>query len=279
LPDNELTLTNVEVKSGSETVNKNDQPNPLSIPFDNSFVRELEGFYKPHSPDPAPAPKLLRLNEDLAQELGLGDSLSGPDGLSFLSGRSMPAGAEPVAQAYAGHQFGGFSPQLGDGRALLLGEVIDRNGKRRDIAFKGSGRTPFSRGGDGKAALGPVLREYIIGEAMHALRIPTTRALAAVLTGEPVFREATLPGALLTRVASSHIRVGTFQFFASRKNSEAVQHLSEYVIARHYPQLKEHPEPYLGLLKAVCERQTSLIARWMGVGFIHGVMNTDNVAI
>jgi serine/tyrosine/threonine adenylyltransferase len=264
-------------------MNKNDQPqatkSTLSISFDNSFVRELEGFYTPCAPAPAPAPKLLRLNDELAQELGLSEALSGPEGLSFLSGRSMPGGAEPVAQAYAGHQFGGFSPQLGDGRALLLGEVLDRNGKRRDIAFKGSGRTPFSRGGDGKAALGPVLREYIIGEAMHALRIPTTRALAAVLTGEPVFRETTLPGALLTRVASSHIRVGTFQFFAARKDTEAVQRLADYVIARHYPQLKAHPEPYLGLLKAVCERQTSLIARWMGVGFIHGVMNTDNVAI
>src|SRR5678815_4247257 len=188
-------------------------------------------------------------------------------------------GAEPLAQAYAGHQFGGFSPQLGDGRAVLLGEVIDRQGRRRDIAFKGSGRTPFSRGGDGKAAVGPMLREVLIGEAMHALGIPTTRALAVVATGEPVLRETVLPGAVLTRVAASHIRVGTFQFFAARGDVERVRRLAEYTIARHDPDLVDAPGRFLGLLERVCARQAALIAQWMNVGFIHGVMNTDNMTI
>src|SRR5678815_5484156 len=188
-------------------------------------------------------------------------------------------GAEPLAQAYAGHQFGGFSPQLGDGRALLLGEVIDRNGRRRDIAFKGSGRTPFARGGDGKAAVGPMLREVLVSEAMHALGISSTRALAVVATGEEVYRERVLPGAVLTRVAASHIRVGTFQFYAARADMESVRRLAEYTIARHDPALAGTPEPFLGLLQNVAERQASLIAQWMNVGFIHGVMNTDNMAI
>ena len=191
----------------------------------------------------------------------------------------MPEGAEPIAQAYAGHQFGGFSPQLGDGRAVLLGEVIDRAGRRRDIALKGSGRTPFSRGGDGKAAVGPMLREVLIGEAMHALGIPTTRALAVVATGQPVFRESVLPGAVLTRVAASHIRVGTFQFFAARGDVERVRRLAEYTIARHDPDLVDTPGRFLGLLERVCARQAALIAQWMNVGFIHGVMNTDNMTI
>ena len=191
----------------------------------------------------------------------------------------MPEGAEPIAQAYAGHQFGGFSPQLGDGRAILLGEVIDRAGRRRDIALKGSGRTPFSRGGDGKAAVGPVLREVLIGEAMHALGIPTTRALAVVATGEPVLRETVLPGAVLTRVAASHIRVGTFQFFAARGDVERVRQLADYTIARHDPDLVGAPGRFLGLLERVAERQAMLIAQWMDVGFIHGVMNTDNMTI
>jgi uncharacterized protein YdiU (UPF0061 family) len=255
----------------------NNQTN--SIPFDNTFAKELDGMYTPVTPAKPPSPSLIRLNEELARELGIYETLTSKNGLSILSGQSIPEGATPIAQAYAGHQFGGFSPQLGDGRALLLGEVIDRNGQRRDIAFKGSGPTPFSRGGDGKAAIGPVLREYIIGEAMHSLGIPTTRALAAVLTGEPVFREKTLRGALLTRVAASHIRVGTFQFFAARRQPESVKRLADYVIARHYPELSDVPRRYLRLLKAVSERQTTLVARWMGVGFIHGVMNTDNVAI
>ena len=191
----------------------------------------------------------------------------------------MPSDAQPIAQAYAGHQFGNFVPQLGDGRALLLGEVLDQTGKRRDVALKGSGVTPFSRGGDGKAAVGPVLREYLIGEAMHALGIPTTRALAAVATGEHVMRERQLPGAVLTRVASSHIRVGTFQYFAARGQVESVRKLADYVIQRHYPDVSEDRNCYLSLLRVVVERQAELIARWMLVGFIHGVMNTDNMAV
>ncbi len=251
-----------------------------AITFDNSYARDLEGFYVAWKPNPAPAPRMVRLNHALADELGLDARvLAGPRGLAMLSGNEVPAGAQPLAQAYAGHQFGGFSPQLGDGRALLLGEVIDRHGRRRDIAFKGSGRTPFSRGGDGKAALGPVLREYLIGEAMHALGIPTTRALAAVATGEDIHREGLMPGAVLTRVAASHVRVGTFQYFAARDDESLVRRLADYVIARHDPGLAGQPQRYLELLRAVCERQASLLAHWMGVGFIHGVMNTDNMTI
>jgi uncharacterized protein YdiU (UPF0061 family) len=248
--------------------------------FDNSYARDLEGLYVPWRAAEVPDPKLIKLNHALAAELGLViNKLDSPGGALIFSGNQLPDGTATVAQAYAGHQFGGFSPQLGDGRALLLGEVIDKHGKRRDIAFKGSGRTPFSRGGDGKAALGPVLREYIIGEAMHALGIPTTRALAAVTTGETVRRERNLPGAVLTRVASSHIRVGTFQFVTARGDDATLRKLADYVIARHYPELKGHADPYLGLLRAVCERQAELIARWMNVGFIHGVMNTDNMTL
>ena len=203
-----------------------------------------------------------------------------PAGAALFAGNALPEGVEPVAQAYAGHQFGGFSPQLGDGRALLLGEVVDPSGRRRDIAFKGSGRTPFSRGGDGKAAVGPMLREVLIGEAMHALGIPTTRALAVVATGGVVLREAgKLPGAVLTRVAASHIRVGTFQFFAARGDVERVRQLADYTIARHDPELADAPERYLRLLERACARQAALIAQWMNVGFIHGVMNTDNMTL
>jgi uncharacterized protein YdiU (UPF0061 family) len=249
--------------------------------FDNSYARELDGFYAPWPAAQVPQPALLKFNRALALELGLNaDALAGPLGAAIFSGNLAPLGATPIAQAYAGHQFGGFSPQLGDGRALLLGEVINTHGQRRDIAFKGSGRTPFSRGGDGKAALGPVLREYLMGEAMHALGIPTTRALAAVATGEPVLREAgPLPGAVLTRVAASHLRVGTFQFFATRGTPEQLKTLADYAIARHDPDLANDPQPYLALLRAVIERQAALVARWMGVGFIHGVMNTDNMTI
>ena len=251
-----------------------------AFPFDNSFARELEGFYTPWRPVAAPAPRLLFLNHSLAEELGLDvASLDDAALAATFAGNTLPDGAEPLAQAYAGHQFGGFSPQLGDGRALLLGEVIDRQGRRRDIAFKGSGRTPFARGGDGKAAVGPMLREVLVGEAMHALGIPTTRALAVVATGEPVYREQTLPGAVLTRVAASHIRVGTFEFYASRGDTERVRKLAEYTIARHDPDLANSPQPFLALLQAVAERQAALIAQWMNVGFIHGVMNTDNMAI
>jgi uncharacterized protein YdiU (UPF0061 family) len=248
--------------------------------FDNSFARELQRFYVPLRPALVPAPRLLFLNEPLAEELGLDlASLDSAARAAIFAGNTLPDGAEPLAQAYAGHQFGGFSPQLGDGRALILGEVIDRHGNRRDIAFKGSGRTPFARGGDGKAAVGPMLREVVIGEAMHALGIPTTRALAVAATGEPVYREQILPGAVLTRVASSHIRVGTFQFHAARGDVESVRTLAEYTIARHDPELVASPNRFLGLLQHVAERQARLIAQWMNVGFIHGVMNTDNMTI
>ena len=254
---------------------------PVSFALDNSYARDLEGFSVPWRPEAAPSPKSLFFNAPLAEELGLDvAALSGEAGAAFFAGNAVPEGAEPIAQAYAGHQFGGFSPQLGDGRAVLLGEVIDRAGQRRDIALKGSGRTPFSRGGDGKAAVGPMLREVLIGEAMHALGIPTTRALAVVATGQPVLREAgALPGAVLTRVAASHIRVGTFQFFAARGDHARVRQLAEYTIARHDPDLVGAPGRFLDLLERVAERQAMLIAQWMNVGFIHGVMNTDNMTI
>ena len=245
-----------------------------------TYAQTLAEFCVPWQPAAAPAPKPVRLNRELAEELGADpDLLAGPEGLAMFAGNLLPAGAKPVAQAYAGHQFGGFSPRLGDGRALLLGEVIDRQGRRRDIAFKGSGRTPFSRNGDGKCALGPALREFLVGEAMHALGIPTTRALAVVATGDMVRRERALPGAVLTRVAASHVRVGTFEFFATHRGPEQVRQLADYVIARHYPQLADSAQPYLDLLAAVGERQAELVARWLGVGFIHGVMNTDNMTL
>jgi uncharacterized protein YdiU (UPF0061 family) len=252
----------------------------MHIAFDNTYARELPGTYVAWKPAAAPAPELLYLNRALADELGLdAAALASAEGAALFAGNALPEGAEPIAQAYAGHQFGGFSPQLGDGRALLLGEVIDRHGARRDIAFKGSGRTPFSRGGDGKAAVGPMLREVLIGEAMHALGIPTTRALAVVATGEPVMREGALPGAVLTRVAASHLRVGTFQYFAARGEVDKLRQLADYAIARHDPELAGRPDGPLALLRAVAERQARLIAQWMNVGFIHGVMNTDNMTI
>ena len=248
--------------------------------FDNTYARELPDFYAPWQPAQVPQPAMVQLNHALATELGLdAAALDSPEGAAIFAGNTVPLGAEPLAQAYAGHQFGGYSPQLGDGRALLLGEVIDVHGQRRDIALKGSGRTPFSRGGDGKAALGPVLREYLMGEAMHALGVPTTRALAAVTTGEKVRRDGAPPGAVLARVAASHIRVGTFQFFAAQGDTAKVQQLVDYVIARHYPEAKDAPNPVLALFQAVCERQAALVARWMCVGFIHGVMNTDNMTL
>ncbi len=252
----------------------------VAFPFDNSFARELEGFYVPWRPVAVREPRLLYLDRALADELGLAiGSLDESALAATFAGNALPAGAEPLAQAYAGHQFGGFSPQLGDGRALLLGEVIDREGRRRDIAFKGSGRTPFARNGDGKAAVGPMLREVLVGEAMHALGIPTTRALAVAATGEAVQRERPLPGAVLTRVAASHLRVGTFQYFASRGDVESVRRLAGYAIARHDPALRDSPQPFLALLAAVVARQAALVAQWMNAGFIHGVMNTDNMAI
>ncbi len=250
------------------------------IPFDNTYARLPDRFFARVAPTPVRAPQLIRINHNLALELGLDPEwLASEEGLGMLSGSRVIDAAEPIATAYAGHQFGEFVPQLGDGRAILLGELIDRKGVRRDIQLKGSGRTPFSRGGDGRAPLGPVLREYIVSEAMAAMGIPTTRALAAVATGEPVFREVTLPGAVLTRVASSHIRVGTFQFFARRGDVEGVRLLADHVIARHYPEAAESEQPYLALLEAVIRAQATLIADWMLIGFVHGVMNTDNMAI
>lgn len=248
----------------------------MQIPFDNSYARLPGRFYSPQLPTPVASPALVAVNAPLAQELGIDPhELRSAEGLSVLAGNAMPEGASPIAQAYSGHQFGGWSPQLGDGRAVLLGEVVDVNGQRRDIQLKGSGPTPYSRNGDGRAWLGPVLREYVVSEAMHAFGVPTTRALAAVTTGEKVQRETALPGAVLTRVASSHIRVGTFQFFAAREDTEALQLLTDHVIARHYPDAQTP----LDLLNAVVARQAHLIARWMGLGFIHGVMNTDNMSI
>src|SRR5512143_299038 len=227
-------------------------PRMLPFGFDNSYARELPGAYVAWRPAAVPAPRLLFFNDALAAELGLdAQALRGPDGAALFAGNALPTDAEPIAQAYAGHQFGGFSPQLGDGRALLLGEVIDRAGRRRDIALKGSGRTPFSRGGDGKAAVGPMLREVLIGEAMHALGIPTTRALAVTATGESVLREQALPGAVLTRVAASHLRVGTFQFFAARGDVERLRQLADYTIARHDPELAGAPDRFLSLLRNV----------------------------
>ena len=252
---------------------------PIAV-FSNSYARLPEHFFARLSPTPVAKPRLIKFNESLASELGVDTRGLEPDGIaSVFAGNVMPPGAEPIAMAYAGHQFGNFVPQLGDGRAILLGEVLDRNGERRDVQLKGAGRTPFSRRGDGRAALGPVLREYLVSEAMHALGIPTTRALAAVSTGEPVYRDRQLPGAVLTRVASSHIRVGTFQYFAARGDLEAVKRLADYVIDRHYPDARDAERPCLALLQDVVERQALLIGRWMQVGFIHGVMNTDNMAL
>jgi uncharacterized protein YdiU (UPF0061 family) len=247
-----------------------------AIPFDNSYARLPGTMHAGILPTPVEAPKLIQVNAALARALGID-----PAGLTaeMAVGNVLPEGAAPIAQAYAGHQFGHFVPQLGDGRAILLGEVVDRSGIRRDIQLKGSGPTPFSRRGDGRAALGPVLREYLVSEAMHALGIPTTRALMAATTGEKVYRERVLPGAVLTRIAASHIRVGTFQFFAVRRDLDSLKALIDHVIARHYPQLQGAENPALGLLDAVIAAQAALVARWMQVGFIHGVMNTDNTSV
>jgi uncharacterized protein YdiU (UPF0061 family) len=253
----------------------------VSIPFDNSYARLPGHFYARLDPTPVAAPKLVHVNAALAEQLGIDPAeLATPEGAAVLAGNRVPPGAEPMALAYAGHQFGHFVPQLGDGRANLLGEVVGRDGIRRDIQLKGSGLTPFSRGADGRAALGPVLREYLISEAMAALGVPTTRTLAAVTTGESVWRETSmLPGAVLTRVAVSHIRVGTFQYFAARGDDEAVRLLADHVIARHYPDAAAAPDRYRALLQAVVARQADLVARWLLIGFIHGVMNTDNCSI
>jgi uncharacterized protein YdiU (UPF0061 family) len=252
----------------------------IRFPFDNSYARLPDRFYARLDPTPVAGPRLLKLNTALAERLGLDPAaLATPEGAAILAGNRVPEGAEPIAAAYAGHQFGNFVAQLGDGRAILLGEVVAPDGKRFDIQLKGSGRTPFSRGGDGRAAFGPVLREYLVSEAMAALGIPTTRALAAVATGQPVMRETPLPGAVLTRVASSHIRVGTFQFFAARGDVEALRILADHAIARHYPEAAQAANPYRAFLEGVVARQAALVAQWMLIGFIHGVMNTDNTSI
>ena len=248
--------------------------------FENSYARLPEHFYARLDPTPVTAPRLVKLNVELARELGLDpDALASTRGVEILSGNRVAEGAEPLAQAYAGHQFGHFVPQLGDGRTNLLGEVLGRDGRRYDIQLKGSGPTPFSRGGDGRAALGPVLREYIVSEAMAALGVPTTRALAAVTTGERVLRETALPGAVLTRVAASHLRVGTFQYFAAHGDTDGTHKLADYAIGRHYPEAAAAKQPYRALLDGVITRQAELVARWLLLGFIHGVMNTDNTSI
>ncbi|THD73463.1 YdiU family protein [Thalassobius vesicularis] len=246
----------------------------LTLAFDNSFATLPPRFYARVLPTPVAAPQLIAFNTPLAAELGITPG-STEEMAQVFAGNTIPQGAAPLAQAYAGHQFGGFSPQLGDGRAILLGEVIDRHGHRRDIQLKGSGPTPFSRRGDGRAWLGPVLREYVMSEAMYALGIPTTRALAAVSTGERIQRERGLPGAILTRVASSHLRVGTFQYFAARQDLDGLQTLFEYARTRHYPQA----ETPLDFLQSVINRQIKLVVQWLSIGFIHGVMNTDNTSI
>lgn len=247
--------------------------------FDNSYARLPELYYTKQDPMPVRAPKIAVLNEALAASLGLNvEALRSEDGAATLAGNRIPEGAAPLAQAYAGHQFGHFT-MLGDGRAVLLGEQLTPRGERFDIQLKGSGRTPYSRGGDGRAALGPMLREYIISEAMHALGIPTTRSLAVAETGQPVIREEELPGAVLTRVASSHLRVGTFQYAAGGGTTDELRALADYALARHDPDAATAEHRYLALLRGVIDRQASLIAKWMLVGFIHGVMNTDNMTV
>ena len=250
-----------------------------SFAFDNTYAEQMKDFYLPAKAAVFPGPRLMALNEPLAEELGLDPTQLREEAHLVFSGQLIPDGATPIAQAYAGHQFGGFASQLGDGRAMMLGEVVDKDGVRRDIQLKGSGPTPFSRGGDGKASVGPVLREYLVSASLHALGVSTTRMLAAVSTGQEVYRERTLPGAVVTRVAASHLRVGTFEFFAARGDRVRTKQLADYAIKRHYPHLLDSAEPYLGLLSAVSEAQADLIAGWMCVGFIHGVMNTDNFTI
>jgi uncharacterized protein YdiU (UPF0061 family) len=251
----------------------------MRLGFENTYSNLPAHFHVRVQPTTAANPELIVFNRPLAEELGLDPDLIEQDAAILFSGNRLPEDSIPIAMAYAGHQFGSFVPQLGDGRAILLGEIRGRDGVLRDVQLKGSGLTPFSRNGDGRAALGPMLREYIISEAMHALGIPTTRSLAVVTTGERVFRDDVLPGAVLTRVAASHIRVGTFEYFAARGDRDAVRELLDYVIARHYPEARDAAVPALAVLETVAERQAALIAQWMLVGFIHGVMNTDNMAI
>lgn len=247
--------------------------------FDNTYTRLPERFFERINPEPVSGPALIRINHALASDLGLELPEDEEKLAAIFTGNEIMDGSEPIAQAYAGHQFGHFAGPLGDGRAVLLGEVVNKRGERFDIQLKGSGRTRFSRNGDGRSPIGPVIREYVVSEAMHALGIPTTRALAITTTGEPVFRERSLPGGVFTRVAASHVRVGTFEYFASQKDEEAVQLLADYVIDRHYPEAREADNPYVALFEAVCRAQARLLAKWMCIGFIHGVMNTDNTAI
>jgi uncharacterized protein YdiU (UPF0061 family) len=247
--------------------------------FDNTYVHLPRAFYTRQNPDPVREPRLVALNECLAAELGLdAKGLNGPEGAAVFAGNRLPEGAEPLAQAYAGHQFGHFTV-LGDGRTVLLGEQITPEGDRFDIQLKGSGQTPYSRRGDGRAALGPMLREYIISEAMHRLGVPTTRSLAVVTTGEDVIRDTILEGAILTRVAASHLRVGTFEYARRKRSTVDLRMLADYTIRRHFPRTEGHDQPYLALLQEVAKKQADLISRWMQVGFIHGVMNTDNMAL
>ncbi|TQJ41131.1 uncharacterized protein YdiU (UPF0061 family) [Arthrobacter sp. SLBN-112] len=251
-----------------------------TVTFNGRFARELAELAVPWQAEEAPSPELLVLNDKLARELGLDPQyLRSREGVRLLVGNHVPAGATPVAQAYAGHQFGGYSPLLGDGRALLLGEVTDQSGRLLDVHLKGSGRTPFARAGDGRAVVGPMLREYVVSEAMHALHIPTTRSLAVVATGRQVRRDGMLPGAVLARVASSHLRVGSFQYARATENLDLLKRLADHAIGRHYPHAAEAENPYLALFGSVVSAQAELVARWMMVGFVHGVMNTDNMTI
>jgi len=250
------------------------------LPFDNSYVRLGERFYTRQLPEPVPAPGLIRVNRELADYLDIDPEwLESETGIGFIAGNFIPGNAEPVATVYAGHQFGNWVPQLGDGRAILMGELVAADGTRHDIQLKGSGRTPYSRAGDGRAPLGPVLREYIVSEAMAALGVPTTRALGAVTTGQDVIRETRLPGAVLARVAQSHIRIGTFQYFASKQDAESLQTLVDHVIGRHYPEAAADEDPLRAMLMGVVQRQAELVAQWQLLGFIHGVMNTDNMLL
>jgi serine/tyrosine/threonine adenylyltransferase len=273
-------MTSPDSPAMSPSVTSSSDHHSVSFGFENTYARLPEHFYARLNPTPVAAPRLIKVNVELARSLGLDpEALASERGVEILAGNRVADGAEPLAIAYAGHQFGHFVPQLGDGRANLLGEVVGRDGMRYDIQLKGSGPTPFSRRGDGRAALGPVLREYIVSEAMAALGVPTTRALAAVATGERVFRETALPGAVFTRVAASHLRVGTFQYFAARGDTNAIRTLANYAISRHYPNAAQASRPFRALLDGVISRQASLVAQWMLVGFIHGVMNTDNTSI
>jgi uncharacterized protein YdiU (UPF0061 family) len=267
-------------QGGTDSPATEGDPAMIHIPFDNSYAQLPQRLFTRLAPTPVAGPGPVRVNRALAEQLGIDPEwLASPEGTAVVAGNCVPAGADPIATVYAGHQFGSYNPQLGDGRALLLGEVVGVDGARYDIQLKGSGRTPYSRGGDGRSPLGPVLREYIVSEAMHALGIPTTRALAAVTTGEQVVRERLLPGGVLARVARSHIRIGTLQFFAANGDTEALRVLVEHALARHYPEAAGAENPALALLENVIRRQAALIARWQLVGFIHGVMNTDNMLL